>query len=1242
MAEIGNWIGQSSFTTGTGNISLDGLIPGYAPFSVIGDNVEVWYAIIDGDNREAGVGLLLNGELQRTKVATTFVNGQYQDDPLFVAPISLSGTALIFCTFNRQSWEEIYSFLHPREHLLYGPDQTDVDETLAPDPNDVLTYRDGLWAAYPPPVSPIVIAGLQYQFSSDTTATDPGAGFIKYNTADPNLATEMYVSATTSLGNDLSYYWGGLQSGDLLSLFGQTVNNNVNALQVIGNAVNNTGWYTIPVETVFSNGALGNLNELEVYFTANPAAELPDGGLTGQWLQKLTDADYDAGWRDLPIFSGPAAEGLVPDPVASDGSFLRDDGTWAQSIGGQSDALAFPMVFSTNTQPTDPGSGFVKVNDIDQTLATELYISNTSRNGIDVGFLIELWQVGQYLAIISEKQNQPAVDYYQIDSAPSDQTGWYLVGIEPIGGTGGIPNNVNVQVAGVANPNENIPPGGTTGQVLTKLSDANWDVYWADPTGGGGEGGIPEAPSDGNYYARRNLGWETDPVFAGSLTSGWVPDPGATELGYFLSDSGEWVVPPIQPVSTPTAEYTAIAGTTPGDPGAGNIRVNNVDPNLVTEAYVSDTTNNGNDIGFIWDATDVGDILAVFGTSATPSTNYWRVLAEPINNGTWYTLSIEPLFVLSSLVGEDVEIFFLQKQVEDGNSDGDLIRWDEQAQVWGPTSAMNIDDNGDVGIGIQNAFARLTIVHEIGGNGLAVTDGTNAILYVSSDDSNDTVVFTAADYSANAAGQFAFFTDFQERVRIDSLGYVGIGIGLSKSILNVDVGNNPAPADTADAMSVGAIFSAGENGMAWQFGVDGTAGDVWVNSAFANNQGAGGDIVLLNGGAESVRVASTGRVGINVSDTVNRFHVRESASGALPNSGATVAVENGTNSLIQFMTPSSRFAGLYFGDAESVNVGRIIYDHGLNSIQMYAGDLERMRIEGDTGHVTIGFTDAKVRLDVGGNVANAALGFGDSPEVVLGVRNSNTAALQSHADLGFYISGLEYPVAGISGTYGRFNAAGDLGGDLVFYTTQTLAGGPVERLRILNNGPIQASAQLDMNSNIITDAGDVQLVGGASLTPLGSAAILGSPDNSVSIWPNGGAVTWAFRTDGIVRGNLAPIPTADGDLVNLKYFNDNKGGGAGLIAAGGMSASAEDGTMFGCSASWQSTGLISVTLDTPLAAMNDAVVTAIQRDETDSQNKIYYSYSMVSVSVVNILVFDDGRARKTTPTSFNIYDRRKM
>ncbi len=38
-------------------------------------------------------------------------------------------------------------------------------------------------------------------------------------------------------------------------------------------------------------------------------------------------------------------------------------------------------------------------------------------------------------------------------------------------------------------PGVGVPPGGTTGQTLTKLSDSDYDTGWRTPTGGGGSGG---------------------------------------------------------------------------------------------------------------------------------------------------------------------------------------------------------------------------------------------------------------------------------------------------------------------------------------------------------------------------------------------------------------------------------------------------------------------------------------------------------------------------------------------------------------------------------------------------------------------------------------------------------------------------------------------------------------------------------------------------------------------------------
>lgn len=68
---------------------------------------------------------------------------------------------------------------------------------------------------------------------------------------------------------------------------------------------------------------------------------------------------------------------------------------------------------------------------------------------------------------------------------------------------------------------DTLPTGGTTAQVLGKLSDADGDSGWIDQTGSGG--GIPDAPTDGKRYARRDGTWVEAPnVFSPVGVTGQV------------------------------------------------------------------------------------------------------------------------------------------------------------------------------------------------------------------------------------------------------------------------------------------------------------------------------------------------------------------------------------------------------------------------------------------------------------------------------------------------------------------------------------------------------------------------------------------------------------------------------------------------------------------------------------------------------------------------------------------------
>lgn len=116
VATVGNWVGETTVTTGTGPIILSGAIQGYVTFSDIGDG-EYWYAIVDGFNREAGVGTLANGIFTRDTVYSILFSGIYSDNN--PSPISLSGSAEVYSTFNKTAMDEFtdHVFNQPGIHF---------------------------------------------------------------------------------------------------------------------------------------------------------------------------------------------------------------------------------------------------------------------------------------------------------------------------------------------------------------------------------------------------------------------------------------------------------------------------------------------------------------------------------------------------------------------------------------------------------------------------------------------------------------------------------------------------------------------------------------------------------------------------------------------------------------------------------------------------------------------------------------------------------------------------------------------------------------------------------------------------------------------------------------------------------------------------------------------------------------------------------------------------------------------
>ena len=99
--------------------------------------------------------------------------------------------------------------------------------------------------------------------TNNTTASDPGAGKMKWNNSTQISATELYLDAITDSGIDLSNYISTIPAGS--TLFVQDKDDAAKYQKwLIGSMVDNTGWMTVPVSLLASSGGdIGN-NQLVV------------------------------------------------------------------------------------------------------------------------------------------------------------------------------------------------------------------------------------------------------------------------------------------------------------------------------------------------------------------------------------------------------------------------------------------------------------------------------------------------------------------------------------------------------------------------------------------------------------------------------------------------------------------------------------------------------------------------------------------------------------------------------------------------------------------------------------------------------------------------------------------------------------------------------------------------------------------------------------------------------------------
>lgn len=120
--------------------------------------------------------------------------------------------------------------------------------------------------------------------------------------------------------------------------------------------------------------------------------------------------------------------------------------------------LALEFKFVGNLSATDPGNGKFKYDNGDQTAISNIYISSTTNNGLDVTAIIKSLNSGSIQLYIQQKNDSTKASLFQVANSIIDNSGWFTIPVLPLStAPGGLPNNNQVCAILIINKTSIIP-----------------------------------------------------------------------------------------------------------------------------------------------------------------------------------------------------------------------------------------------------------------------------------------------------------------------------------------------------------------------------------------------------------------------------------------------------------------------------------------------------------------------------------------------------------------------------------------------------------------------------------------------------------------------------------------------------------------------------------------------------------------------------------------------------------------
>lgn len=208
------------------------------------------------------------------------------------------------------------------------PDPTDYDNPQ----KDGILSADGKWKAAPG-------GKLTSRFTFDTTTTsgDPGSGEVRFNNATLASVTNIYVSATTESDIDMDNVFGMLVAGNRIYWQNGTGFSDVAVFQVSGAPTDNTGWWTIPVTVVDSNGSVPGGAVAEQMFAIDWNVDTSGGsgpaGTTAGAIQTWDTSVSPDAWTEETTVRVVSGQLRIYDGLGTDYLGVSHDGTDVNIVG---------------------------------------------------------------------------------------------------------------------------------------------------------------------------------------------------------------------------------------------------------------------------------------------------------------------------------------------------------------------------------------------------------------------------------------------------------------------------------------------------------------------------------------------------------------------------------------------------------------------------------------------------------------------------------------------------------------------------------------------------------------------------------------------------------------------------------------------------------------------------------------------------------------------------------------------